>query len=250
MAYAVAYPFGIVGIILTMLLVRRIFSIDVDLEVRNVEESAATSERTPDYIDLEVTNPNVDGLALRNLPFVAEVGVVFSRLLRGGTVTVPKDDSVVRLGDGLRLVGPKAESLGSPTCTAGVCWSFTWGDSGQLADRLARDARAREVGPGWRASDRRAHLEPGRKDRATYLVSFAGCELGPQGNRYRFVSRLCRFKIRKPFFGSSPFRQRLLLDGSRRGLDLRPADDRWPGGQKVLQTRLPNPLRSIGWEHD
>jgi uncharacterized transporter YbjL len=52
MAYAVAYPFGIVGIILTMLLVRRIFSIDVDLEVLNVEMSATTSERTPDFIDL------------------------------------------------------------------------------------------------------------------------------------------------------------------------------------------------------
>lgn len=111
MAYAVAYPFGIVGIILTMLLLRRIFSIDIDLEVRNVEMSAATSERTPDYIDLEVTNPNVDGLALRSLPFAGEVGVVFSRLLRGGTVTVPEDDSVVRLGDGLRLVGPKAKLM-------------------------------------------------------------------------------------------------------------------------------------------
>ena len=111
MAYAVAYPFGIVGIILTMLLLRRIFSIDIDLEVRNVEMSAATSERTPDYIDLEVTNPNVDGLALRSLPFAGEVGVVFSQLLRGGTVTVPEDDSVVRLGDGLRLVGPKAKLM-------------------------------------------------------------------------------------------------------------------------------------------
>jgi len=37
MAYAVAYPFGIVGIILTMLLVRRVFSIDVDLEARTVD---------------------------------------------------------------------------------------------------------------------------------------------------------------------------------------------------------------------
>src|ERR1700675_4346488 len=111
MAYAVAYPFGIVGIILTMLLVRRIFSIDVDVEVRNVEMSAMTSERTPDYIDLEVTNPNVDGLALRSLPFAAEVGVVFSRLLPGGIVPVPEDDSVVRLGDSLRLVGPKAKLM-------------------------------------------------------------------------------------------------------------------------------------------
>jgi putative transport protein len=111
MAYAVAYPFGIVGIILTMLLVRRVFSIDVDLEARTVELTANASERTPDFIDLEVTNPNVDGLALRDLPFVADAGVVFSRLLRNGKVTVPEDDSLIRLGDGLRLVGPRAKLL-------------------------------------------------------------------------------------------------------------------------------------------
>jgi putative transport protein len=111
MAYAVAYPFGIVGIILTMLLVRKIFSIDAELEARNVALSAQVNERIPDYIDLEVTNPNVDGLALRDLPFAAEAGVVFSRLLRGGNVSVPEDDSVVRLGDSLRLVGPKARLL-------------------------------------------------------------------------------------------------------------------------------------------
>jgi putative transport protein len=111
MAYAIAYPFGIVGIILTMLLVRKVFSIDVDLETRNLELSAKTSERTPDFIDLEVTNPNVVGLALRDLPFATEVGVVFSRLLRNGKVTVPGDDSVIRLGDGLRVIGPKAKLL-------------------------------------------------------------------------------------------------------------------------------------------
>ncbi len=111
MAYAVAYPFGIVGIILTMVIVRRLFSIDVELETKNGEPSATGKEGAPDFIDLEVTNPNVDGLALRDLPFAAEAGVVFSRLLRSGTVTVPEDDSVVRLGDGLRLVGPKAKLL-------------------------------------------------------------------------------------------------------------------------------------------
>src|SRR5580704_6054448 len=111
MAYAVAYPFGIIGIILTMLLVRRIFSIDVNAEVRNVELSLKAGERTPDFIDLEVTNPNVDGVALRDLPFAAEAGLVFSRLLRDGKVTVPKDDSQIQLGDALRLVGPRTKIL-------------------------------------------------------------------------------------------------------------------------------------------
>src|SRR6202790_4713867 len=111
MAYAVAYPFGIIGIILTMLLVRRIFSIDINAEVRNVELSLKAGERTPDFIDLEVTNPNVQGVALRDLPFAAEAGLVFSRLLRDGRVTVPKDDSQIQLGDALRLVGPRTKIL-------------------------------------------------------------------------------------------------------------------------------------------
>ena len=111
MAYAVAYPFGIVGIILTMLLVRKIFSIDINAEVRNVELSLKAGERTPDFIDLEVTNPNVHGVALRDLPFAAEAGLVFSRLLRDGRVTVPKDDSQIQLGDALRLVGPRTKIL-------------------------------------------------------------------------------------------------------------------------------------------
>jgi putative transport protein len=109
MAYAIAYPFGIVGIILTMLLVRRVFSIDVDAEAKSAELSGGANERALDFIDLEVTNPNVDGLALRDLPFAAEAGVVFSRLLRNGKVTVPEDDSLIQIGDGLRLVGPKAK---------------------------------------------------------------------------------------------------------------------------------------------
>ena len=111
MAYAVAYPFGIIGIILTMLLVRRIFCIDVGAEVRSIELSLKAGERTPDFIDLEVTNPNVDGVTLRDLPFAAEAGLVFSRLLRDGRVTVPKDDSQIQLGDALRLVGPRTKIL-------------------------------------------------------------------------------------------------------------------------------------------
>jgi putative transport protein len=94
-----------------MLLVRRIFSIDVNAEVRNVEISLKAGERTPDFIDLEVTNPNVDGVALRDLPFAAEAGLVFSRLLRDGKVTVHKDDSQIQLGDALRLVGPRTKIL-------------------------------------------------------------------------------------------------------------------------------------------
>jgi putative transport protein len=109
MAYAVAYPFGVVGIILTMLLIQKTFRVDPKTARDEQDLAVETDSQIPDYIDLEVTNPNCDGIAIRNLPFLAESGVVFSRLFRNGKVIVPEDDSVIHVGDSLRLVGPKAK---------------------------------------------------------------------------------------------------------------------------------------------
>lgn len=107
MAYAVGYPFGVVGIILTMLLIRKTYSKDPWPEAPlNI---ATNNGEAPEYVDIEVTNPNVDGISLRQLPFVAESEVVFSRLHRGGKVIVPESDSVIRVGDSVRLVGTRAK---------------------------------------------------------------------------------------------------------------------------------------------
>jgi putative transport protein len=108
MAYAVAYPFGVVGIILTMLLIRKTYSTD-PLQEPDTRSETATNGESPEHLDIEVTNPNVDGVSIGDLPFVAESDVVFSRLHRGGKVIVPESDSVIRLGDSLRLVGTKAK---------------------------------------------------------------------------------------------------------------------------------------------
>jgi putative transport protein len=107
MAYAVAYPFGVVGIILTMLLIRRTYSTD-PLQEAPLNSDTDNGE-LPVHVDIEVTNPNVDGIPIRQLPFVEESEVVFSRLHRSGKVIVPEADSVIRVGDSVRLVGTKAK---------------------------------------------------------------------------------------------------------------------------------------------
>jgi putative transport protein len=111
MAYAVAYPFGIVGIILTMLLIQKMFALDPKSEGLAGEGGNDSDDRSPEHVDLEVTNPNVDRLALRDVPFALESGIVFSRLYRNGRVSVPADDSVIQLGDLVRLVGAKTKLL-------------------------------------------------------------------------------------------------------------------------------------------
>ena len=107
LAYAVAYPFGIVGIILTMLLVRRAFRVDVKAEVAAAEAAHAPARPKPATRNFEVRNPNLVGRALGKVPGLAGSGVVVSRFSRGGVVEVAKPETLLRLGDILHAVGPE-----------------------------------------------------------------------------------------------------------------------------------------------
>lgn len=107
LAYAVAYPFGIIGIILTMVLVRRAFRVDVKAEVAAAEAAHAPARPKPATRNFEVRNPNLVGRALGKVPGLAGSGVVVSRFSRGGVVEVAKPETLLRLGDILHAVGPE-----------------------------------------------------------------------------------------------------------------------------------------------
>src|SRR6516225_1646800 len=109
MAYAIAYPFGVVGIILTMLLIEKTFRLRAEPETGELDSLPESDAQALDAVDLQVTNPNCDGITIGNLPFRKESGIIFSRLLSNGKVTVPEDDSAIHVGDTLRLVGPRAK---------------------------------------------------------------------------------------------------------------------------------------------
>jgi putative transport protein len=110
LAYAVAYPFGIIGIILTMLLVRKLFRVDVKQEVAAAEESHQPTQPRPSTRNFEIRNPNLVGQRLGKVPGLSAMGVVISRFSREGSVQVAHPDTELRLGDILHAVGP-AEGL-------------------------------------------------------------------------------------------------------------------------------------------
>jgi putative transport protein len=107
LAYALAYPFGILGIILTMLLVRLVFRVDVRAEVAAAEKAQQPAGPKPATRNFEVRNPNLVGRALGKVPGLANSGVVVSRVSRGGVVDVAKPDTLLRQGDILHAVGPE-----------------------------------------------------------------------------------------------------------------------------------------------
>lgn len=108
MGYAIAYPFGIVGILLAMWLIRLLFKILVDNEAEAFEQNRTSQKEGLSSVNVRVTNPNLNGLALKAFPDFELHEVVYSRLKRGEELFVPKVDTPIQVGDVLHLVGEKA----------------------------------------------------------------------------------------------------------------------------------------------
>jgi putative transport protein len=115
LSYAVAYPLGIVGIIASMIVVRSLFRIDVNKEAAQFEESQRSGSQPIERANLEVNNPNLDGLRIDQIPGLHETEVTVSRLKRRGEaeVHVATGASIVHTGDTLLAVGtaPHLESF-------------------------------------------------------------------------------------------------------------------------------------------
>lgn len=108
MAYAIAYPFGVVGIILTMFITKLAFRVSPDTEAKLVSDQI--DERNgPANLGLEVTNRSLEGACFNQIPFLEESGVVVSRVLRGEQVFIPEPSTTIALGDILNLVGPMTQ---------------------------------------------------------------------------------------------------------------------------------------------
>ena len=105
MAYAMAYPFGICGILLVMWLIRLFFKIKIDEEANRFNQESGYDKESLHTISVKVTNHNLDGLGLLEIPGFEEEDVVCSRLKRGENVIVPKADTELHLDDVLHLVG-------------------------------------------------------------------------------------------------------------------------------------------------
>ncbi|EPM0597600.1 TPA: putative transporter [Klebsiella pneumoniae] len=105
MSYAMAYPFGICGILLTMWLVRLFFRINVEKEAQRFEESSGNGHAYLHTINVRVENPNLNQMAIQDVPMLNNDNIVCSRLKRGELLMVPAPGTLIQAGDLLHLVG-------------------------------------------------------------------------------------------------------------------------------------------------
>ena len=103
--YAMAYPLGVVGIILSLLLIRWIFRIKLEKEEEQVQAEKG-EERQVTHFDLELANPQVEGIRVRDLKLLTHVNIVVTRRIdTNGVEMMPDADTVLHVGDKVRFVG-------------------------------------------------------------------------------------------------------------------------------------------------
>lgn len=104
-AYGIAYPFGVIGVILFVKLLPRLMRVDLEQEARRLER-----ERVGKYPELNtcvfhVTNPGVFNRSLVQLNVRVVTGAVISRVKKGDQILMPSPHSVLHEGDYIQAVG-------------------------------------------------------------------------------------------------------------------------------------------------
>ena len=102
-AYAVAYPLGVIGVILMIVIFKSLFKIDIAKEKAELEKEDNDAD-VARRMHVEVENPAVVGHTLGEIMKEIGDGAVISRLWRGGVISVPHSTAVFEKGDRLLIV--------------------------------------------------------------------------------------------------------------------------------------------------
>jgi putative transport protein len=107
LGYAVAYPFGVLGIILTMMLMRKLLKINVNEELTLYNKVQYPEEQLPVRVSIQVTNRKVIGETIREITPVINHSFVISRILHKGDLIPAGSDSVLYENDIVLVVAQK-----------------------------------------------------------------------------------------------------------------------------------------------
>ena len=110
LGYAVAYPLGVVGIILSMIAVR--FITRVDYVEENKALAAISSERNfAERISIEFTNSTLENYTIAHMRELINRSFVISRIMHNdGSITIADGNSLLKRGEKLRVICSSEDS--------------------------------------------------------------------------------------------------------------------------------------------
>lgn len=101
---AVTYPLGVVGVIIALVVIRKMF---LDRTVPTPGEDMKS--HTTFIVGFQVCNPGIFGKTIRETALLAYHKFVISRLWRDGRVSIPTSDTVLQEGDRLLVITSETE---------------------------------------------------------------------------------------------------------------------------------------------
>lgn len=111
MGYACAYPLGVMGIILSMILIRYICRVDVKRDSDEIQkEEEANPHMKPYTISLKVQNEALSGKTLSQVQNFLARDFVCTRIIQDGHMITPNANTVLRLGDRMFVVCAEDDS--------------------------------------------------------------------------------------------------------------------------------------------
>lgn len=113
-AYGIAYPFGVIGVILFVKLLPKMLGIDLKAEERRLENKQKEKYPSLKTATFQITNHGIDGKSLVQLQIRTMTGAVISRIRHGENTELPSARSILHKGDLVKAVGNEAalEQLG------------------------------------------------------------------------------------------------------------------------------------------
>lgn len=103
---AVAYPLGVVGVILGIVIIRKLFVKQNDLKIQEKEDNNKT------YIAaFQIHNPAIFNKSIKDIAHLSQHRFVISRLWREGNVSIPTSDKILKEGDRLLVVTSEKDAL-------------------------------------------------------------------------------------------------------------------------------------------
>ncbi|WP_439182178.1 aspartate:alanine exchanger family transporter [Carboxylicivirga taeanensis] len=119
--YGVAYPFGVIGVILFAKFYPKLIRADIKKAEKDYEKSSEEGFPEITHVNLKVENENIFGKTVGNLRVRTMTQAVISRVMHDGHATTPNNKTVLSKGDLVRAVGTKDALdkitllIGSPT---------------------------------------------------------------------------------------------------------------------------------------
>lgn len=109
--YACAYPLGVMGIILSMILIRYICRINLNREAEEIQREEDENPHLKPYtISLKVQNEALDGKSLLQVQNFLARNFVCSRIYQNGHIHIPNANTLLHVGDRMFIVCAEDDS--------------------------------------------------------------------------------------------------------------------------------------------